>query len=110
MSEVREYISYGYFYKKLVNLSVGETWRLKCEDNDCPEDDNCLYTLVFAKHKYEAENGFMYDFIVYSYPKTLDAGLIQEDIDEGWDENISRVWFDITTTCNLKPFIYEIKN
>lgn len=109
MSEVRKYIGYEYFYKKLVSLPIGETWRLKCEDADNP-DDNCNYTLVFAKHKYEAENGFMYDFIVYSYPKTLDAGLIQEDIDEGWDANISSVWNDITEVCNLKPFIYEPKN
>lgn len=56
------------------------------------------------------ENGLRYDFIVYSYPKTLDAGLIQEDIEDGWDGNIYRVWFDITTTCNLRPFIYKTKN
>lgn len=106
MSEVRHYLSYEEFYNKLVHrLPVGETWRLKCENNDHPEDDYCLLTLVFAKHKYEAENGIMYDFIVYSYPKTLDAGLIQEDVDNGWEENISNVWFDITEICNLKPFI-----
>ena len=110
MTNKRHYLSYEEFYNKLAyHLPVGETWRLKCEDADDP-DDNCNYTLVFAKHKYEAENGFMYDFIVYSYPKTLDAGLIQEDIDEGWDANISSVWNDITEVCNLKPFIYEIKN
>lgn len=101
----RHYISFEEFYNKLVDrLPVGKTWRLKCEDADDP-DDNCVYTLVFAKHKYEAENGFMYDFIVYSYPKTLNAGLIQEDIDNGWEENISDVWFDITEVCNLKPFV-----
>lgn len=103
---MRHYINYGEFYDKLVNhLPVDEIWRLKCEDADYPDDD-CV-TLVFAKHKYEAENGFMYDFIVYSYPKTLDAGLIQEDIDNGWYENINDVWNDITETCNLKPFIEE---
>ena len=105
---MRHYINYEEFYDKLVNhLPVDETWRLKCENNDDPEDDDCIYTLVFAKHQYEAENGFMYPFIVYSYPKTLDAGLIQEDIDDGWYENISNVWFDITEICNLKPFIEE---
>lgn len=106
MDNKRHYISFEEFYDKLVDhLPVEETWRLKCEDNDHPEDDNCLYTLVFAKHKYEAENGFMYDFIVYSYPKTLDAVLIQENIDNGWEENIGNVWFDITEVCKLKPFI-----
>ncbi len=92
MNNGKHYLSYDEFYNKLVDhLPVGETWRLKCEDNDNPEDDNCIYTLVFAKHKYEAENGFMYDFVVYSYPKTLDAGLIQEDIEDGWDGSIYRV-------------------
>lgn len=105
MSEVREYINYEYFYKKLVNLPVGETWRLECEDGSSSEDDSCIYTLAFAKHKYEAEDGLMYDFIVYSYPKTLDAGLIQEDSEAGWAFSTCRVWCDITKTCNLKPFI-----
>ena len=101
---MRHYINYDEFYDKLVNhLPVDETWRLKCKDNDYP--DNNIYTLVFAKHKYEAENGFMYDYIVYSYPKTLDAGLIQEDTDTGWRIPILDVWYDIIEMCNLKPFI-----
>lgn len=105
---MRHYINYEEFYDKLVNhLPVDETWKLKCEDNDDPDDDNCIYTLVFAKHQYEAENGFMYDFIVYSYPFTLDAGLIQEDIDYGWRNGIIEVWNDIIEMCNLKPFIEE---
>lgn len=105
---MRHYINYDEFYDKLVNhLPVDETWRLKCEDNDNPDDDDYIYTLVFAKHQYEAENGIMYDFIVYSYPKTLDAGLIQEDIDYGWRNGIIQVWDDITEMCNLKPFIEQ---
>lgn len=105
---MRHYINYDEFYDKLVNhLPVDETWRLKCEDKYFPEDENIGYTIVFAKHQYEAENGSMYDFIVYSYLMTLDAGFIQEDIDNGWDENISDVWNDITEICNLKPFIEE---
>ena len=105
---MRHYINYEEFYDKLVNhLPVDETWRLKCEDNDDPDDDNCIYTLVFTKHKYEAENGFMYDFIVYSYPKTLDAGLIQEDTDTGWENPILDVLYDIIEMCNLKPFIEQ---
>lgn len=107
MANKRHYLNYKEFYNKLVDhLPVGETWRLKCENADDPGDD-CIHTLVFAKHKYEAENGFMYDFIVYSYPKTLDAGLIQEYIDVGWDEDINSVWNDITEVCNLKPFTYK---
>lgn len=105
---MRHYIKYEEFYDKLVNhLPVGESWRLKCEDGDNPKDDEMNYTIVFAKHQYEAENGAMYDFIVYSYPKTLDAGIIQEYIDDGWNITISNVWFDITETCNLKPFIEQ---
>lgn len=103
---MRHYIDYDEFYDKLVNhLPEDETWRLKCEDNENPDDDEMIYTLAFAKHKYEAEDGAMYDFIVYSYPRTLDAGLIQEDIDEGWDPGICDVWADITESCNLKPFV-----
>lgn len=105
---MRHYINHDEFYDKLVNhLPADETWRLKCEDNDNPKDDDMNYTIVFAKHQYEAENGFMYDFIVYSYSFTLDAGLIQEDIENGWHENMIDVWNDITETCNLKPFIEE---
>lgn len=105
---MRHYITYQEFYDKLVNhLPVDETWRLKCEDNDDPDDDNCIYTLVFTKHEYEAENGQMYPFIVYSYPKTLDAGLIQEDTDTGWRNPIIDVWYDIIEMCNLKPFIEQ---
>ncbi len=107
MSEVREYIGYEYFYKKLVNLPVGETWRFECEGCDNPDDplDTYVCTLVFAKHQYEAENGSMYDFIVYSYPMTLDARLIQEDSEAGWALPVCEVWCDITKTCNLKPFV-----
>ena len=98
---MRKYIDYKEFYDKLVNhLPENETWRL-----DCESDDDCIYRLVFTKHLYEAENGAMYPFIVYSYPKTLDAGLIQEDIDNGWDEAIENVWINITEICNLEPFI-----
>lgn len=105
----KEYIDFDEFYDVLVNrLQVGENWRLECEDNNNSGDEN-NYTLVFAKHQYEAEDGRMYDFIVYSYPKTLDAGFIQEDINDGWDTAISSVWFDITTTCDLRPFICEAK-
>lgn len=107
MSNTKQYLSYEEFYDKLVeHLPVGESWKLECEDGEHPDDEGYNYVLTFAKHQYEAENGCMYDFIVYSYPKTLDAGLIQEDIDDGWSA-ISEVWFDITETCNLKPFVYK---
>lgn len=100
---MRHYIDYDEFYDKLVNqLHDGESLRISCES-----EYNHIYTLVFAKHLYEAENGAMYPFIVYSYPKTLDAGLIQEDVDNGWDENISDVWSDMVIVCELKPFVEQ---
>ena len=49
--------------------------------------------------------GDFYEPYKRTYPKTLDAGMIQEDSDNGWEESINEVWFDITETCNLKPFI-----
>ena len=100
---MRHYIDYNEFYDKLVNqLHEGESLRISCES-----EYNNIYTFVFAKHLYEAENGTMYPFIVYSYPNTLDAGFIQEDIDNGWDENISDVWSDIVNICELKPFVEQ---
>lgn len=108
MNNEKHYLSYEEFYDKLVeHLPVGESWRLKCEDGDDPYGENCNYTLIFAKYQYEAGDGGVYDFIVYSYPMTLNAGFIQEDVDDGWDAAISNVWFDITETCNLKPFAYK---
>lgn len=101
---MRHYLDYDEFYDKLVNhLPEGETWRLYCED----VDDRYVFSLVFAKHVFEAEDGNMYEFIVYSYPRTLDAGLINEDVNDGWEPGICDTWFDITETCNLKPFIEE---
>lgn len=108
MNNEKHYLSYKEFYNKLVDqLPVGETWRLKCEGCDNLDDplDTYVCTLVFAKHQYEAENGSMYDFIVYSYPMTLDAGFIQEGVDDGWDTDINNVWHDITQICRLRPFI-----
>lgn len=108
MSDTKQYLSYEEFYDKLVgHLPVGESWKLECEDGEYPDDEDYNYVLTFTKHQYEAENGCMYDFIVYSCPKTLDAGLIQENTDGGWGAAISEVWFDITETCNLKPFVYK---
>lgn len=100
---MRRYINYDKFYDKLVNhLPIDETWRLDCEDKNGE-----IYHLVFTKHLYEAEDGNMYQFIVYAYPKTLDARLLQEDEDSGWDECIFNAWYDMTWSCSLKPFIEE---
>ena len=108
MSSKRHYISYKEFYNKLVDqLPVGETWRLKCDEScDNLDDplDTFVYTLVFAKHRYEAEDGCMYPFIVYSYPETLDAGLIQQD-EYGWQNSVKEAWHVIVESCRLRPFI-----
>ena len=107
MSNTKRYLSYEEFYDKLVDhLPVGESWRLKCESCDNPDDplDTYVYTLVFTKHQYEAEDGCVYPFIVYSYPETLDAGFIQED-EYGWHSSVKEAWCVIVESCGLKPFI-----
>ena len=97
---MKHYLTYDEFYNKIVNLPNDETiWRLNVES-----DDNDDYTLSFSKHLYEAEDGNMYPFVVYSYPKTIDAGIIQEHLDEGWNPDILAVWTDITEQLGLKPY------
>ena len=93
-------IKFEKFKEKIINLPEDESiWKMKCKN-----DMGIIYTLSFSKHTFEAENGGHYPFVVYSYPMTLDAGFIQQDIDNGWDENIKAVWDDITETCELIPF------
>lgn len=98
---MKRYLTYDEFYNRLVKLPDNENvWRLKCES----KQDDGDYVLTFSKHRYEAEDGQTYPFIVYSYPRTLDAGLIQQDIDYGWETGINDVWNDITETNELKPY------
>lgn len=99
---MRRYIDYEYFYSTLADLIKEDRWRLECE-NLYGE----IYTLVFEKYMYEAQDGNVYPCIIYSYPLTLDAGIINYDAEDGWDLNITSVWNDITRGCDLRPFIEE---
>ena len=98
---MRHFISSEEFKEKIIKLPDDESiWRLKCVD-----DEGNVYTLTFSKHRFEAEDGNTYPFVVYSYPMTLDAGIINERIDEGWDSDIEEVWDDIVSSCGLLPFV-----
>lgn len=92
---MEKYLTFGEFRDIIVELPIDTTWHMKCE---CHDETR---TIAFAKHYYEAENGGFYDYVVYSYPMTLDAGLIQE-AEDGWDGNILEVWNDILN-CEYKP-------
>lgn len=97
---MKHYLTIDDFRKKIVSLpDDGSIWRLKCENQD-GED----YTLTFSKHRFEAEDGNTYPFVVYSFPMTLDAGIINERIDGGWEEDIQEVWGDIVSSCGLMPY------
>ena len=86
------------FRQKIISLPDDETiWRMKCKN-----EDGVDYTLSFAKHRFEAEDGQTYPFVVYSYPMTLDASIINERVDDGWDEDIRGAWEDMLN-CGLTP-------
>lgn len=72
--------------------------RMKCE---CDGEERVV---VFEKHLYEVEDGQKYPCIIYNQPMTLDVGVIQEDIDDGWENSIHEVWNDITEMCGFRPF------
>lgn len=98
---MRYFISSEEFKEKIINLPDDESiWRLKCED-----DEGNVCTMTFSKHRFEAEDGSTYPFVVYSFPMTLDAGIINERIDEGWDSDIEEAWDDIVSSCGLLPFV-----
>ena len=98
---MKYYLSLEEFRDKIINLPDDESlWRMKCEN-----EEGRIYTLTFSKHRFEAEDGNTYPFVVYSFPMTLDAGIINERIDEGWDEDIEEVWNDIVSSCGFKPFV-----
>lgn len=71
---------------------------LLCEDN-CGE----VQTMRFR------DDWFVWRIILYTYPNSSDIGVIQEDIDNGWDDAVHDVWVDITVTCEWRPF-FEIED
>ena len=79
----------------LLTLEDGDRIRIKYVDNAGNEDRLEFVCIV----------PFRYKVILYTYPKTwADVGMIQEDIDNGWDEAIHDVWVDITQTCEYTLF------
>ena len=46
---------------------------------------------------------FFYKIYLYTYPMTNDIGMIQEDIDNGWDETIHNVFSDFED-CGIRLF------
>ena len=95
----RHYLTLDEFRNKIINLPDDESiWRMKCDDADGEER-----TLAFSKHRFEAEDGTTYPFVIYSFPMTLEAGIINERVDNGWDEDIQLTWDDILS-CGLMPF------
>lgn len=91
-------MKYEEFREKIISLPDDESiWRMKCKSQDGVD-----YTLSFSKHRFEAEDGETYPFVVYSYPMTLEAGIINERVDDGWDEDIDLTWQDIMN-CGLTP-------
>lgn len=98
---MRHFLSFDEFKGRIVNLPDDDSvWRLKCVNSE-----GTVYTLTFSKHRFEAEDGNTYPFVVYSFPMTLDAGIINERIDEGWDIDTEEVWNDIVSSCDLAPFV-----
>ena len=95
---MKKYISEQVFARTLVTLGTNKVWRMKCE---CDGEDR---TVIFKKHLYEVEDGSKYPCILYNLPMTLDVGVIQEDLDDGWKNNIHEVWLDITEQCGFKPY------
>lgn len=97
---MKHYITFDEFRNKIINLPDDDSiWRIKCYDADGEGR-----TLTFSKHRFEAEDGNTYPFVVFSIPMTLDAGLINEREDTGWDEDIQCVWDDIVSSCGFTPF------
>lgn len=92
------YITEEQFTGTLVTLKANRKWRMKCE---CDGEER---TIIFEKHLYEVENGQKYPCILYNLPMTLDVGVIQEDMDDGWENNIHEVWLDITEQCGFRPY------
>lgn len=92
------YITEEQFTGTLLTLEANRKWRMKCES------DGGKRTIIFEKHLYEIEHGDKYPCILYNLPMTLDVGVIQEDMDDGWENNIHEVWLDITEQCGFRPF------
>lgn len=98
---MRHYLNYEEFKEFVLRERVGEDeFSLFCEDNYGD-------TEVIRFRDYF----FIYRIILYTLPNCLDIGIIQEDIDNGWDEAIRDVLYDITQTCGWKPyFLVESEN
>ena len=96
---MKHYISFDIFRNKIVSLPADDSiWRMKCYDADGE-----VRTITFSKHLFEAEDGNTYPFVVYSFPMTLNAGIINDREDVRWDEDCKEVWDDILS-CDLTPF------
>lgn len=98
---MKHYLSYEEFEEFVLREHVGDPeFTLPCE-NDHGENDAIRFRDDF----------FIYRIILYTLPNCLDIGIIQEDIDNGWEDNIKDVWYDITQTCGWKPyFLVESEN
>lgn len=72
----------------------GQRFEIAAED-----DHGDTSTITFI------EKFFFSRIFLYTLPLCFDVGVIQEDIDDGWDTPIHDVWLDITSTCGWKPFI-----
>ena len=90
---MKHYLTEQEFKDRLLRLNDGEI-------DICCESDNGTEHIRFRA------TTFFYKVILYSYPFTNDIGLIQEN-EEGWDEPLHEVWYDITEQCGYKPF-YEL--
>lgn len=92
---MKHFISEEEFKSMLLNIEEGHKLAIKYVDNDGDLGALIFYCIV----------PFRYKVILYTYPQTwADVGMIQEDIDNGWDEAIHDVWTDITDTCGYTLF------
>ena len=92
---MKHFISEEEFKSMLLNIKEGHKLAIKYVDSDGDLGALIFYCIV----------PFRYKVILYTYPQTsADVGMIQEDIDNGWDEAIHDVWTDITDTCGYRLF------
>ena len=99
---MKHYLSYEEFEEFVLREREGAARHFIL---DCEDVEGFRRTIVFR------DDWFQCRIILYTYPQTLDVGIIQEDIDNGWDEAIRDVWYDITQTCGWKPyFLVESEN
>jgi len=98
---MKHYLTFEEFRDRIIRLPDDESvWRMKCES--C---DGISYSLSFSKHLFEDDDGAMHPFVVYSFPMTSECGLIQQHGDGEWDDDITGVWQDIVSACDMTPYV-----